>query len=58
MTLWEQIIEVYPELTDKDFHPEKGVIHLHDDGDGIEFIKRWDYEQSIPKGLKLGKPKA
>ena len=48
----------YPELESKDFHPEKGVIHLHDDGDGIDYIKKWEYSEPIPKGLKLGKSQA
>lgn len=55
MSLWNQIVEIYPELTNLDFHPERGQIHLQDDGDGIAYIKRWDYSKPIPDGLKLGK---
>ena len=55
MTLYEQIIEVYPELTPKDFDIF-GVIVLQDDSDGKgAFIAKWDYANPIPKGLKLGK---
>jgi hypothetical protein len=57
MTLYEQIIAVYPELT---ITPEKdeflkGTILLADDGDGINYIKEWNYSKPIPEGLKLGK---
>ena len=58
MALWQIIMNEYPELESKDFHPEKGVIHLHDDGDGIDYIKKWEYSEPIPKGLKLGKSQA
>ena len=57
MALYNQIIAVYPELT---ITPEKdefafGSIQICDDGDGIQYIAKWDYAQPIPKGLKLGK---
>jgi hypothetical protein len=52
--MWEKIIAVYPELTDADFGMN-GVISLQDDGDGIDYIARWDYSKPIPDGLKLGK---
>ncbi len=56
MELWEQIREVYPELTDDDFLPVKGTILLQDDSDGQgAYIAKWDYQQPIPAGLKLGK---
>ena len=54
--MYEQIISVYPELTDKDFRPETGKITLFDDGDGIVYIGKWEYPQPIPAGLTLGKP--
>lgn len=55
MSLWEQIIEIYPELTDNDFGLF-GTIKLQDDSDGEgAFIAKWDYEKPIPAGLKLGK---
>ena len=43
----------YPELTDADFLPETGSIHLKDDGDGISYIAKWEYSKPIPKGMKL-----
>jgi hypothetical protein len=53
MTLWEKIVAVYPELTDRDFNTK---IILQNDSDGKgDFIAKWDYEKPIPEGLKLGK---
>ena len=54
MSKWETIIAAYPELTDNDFGKD-GTIELHDDGDGIDYIARWQYSKPIPSGLKLGK---
>ena len=55
MTLWEQIIAAYPELTDNDFG-HRGSILLQDDSDEQgEFIAKWEYSKPIPAGLKLGK---
>jgi hypothetical protein len=59
MGLFEQITEVYPELTNEDFYPNTGIINLQDDSDGVgAYIKKWEYSEPIPKGLKLGKPSA
>jgi hypothetical protein len=57
MTLYNQIIAVYPELTITPENDEfyKGTILLVDDGDGITYIKEWNYSKPIPAGLKLGK---
>jgi hypothetical protein len=55
MNLYEQIIAVYPELTNEDFGT-RGSIMLQDDSDGLgAFIAKWEYSKPIPKGLKLGK---
>jgi hypothetical protein len=55
MTLYEQIIAAYPELTDADFSPY-GVIKLRNDSDQLgDYIEKWEYSKPIPKGLKLGK---
>ena len=56
MALDKIICETYPELTDIDFMPPTGVILLKDDGDGIQYIAKWEYSQPIPEGLTLGKP--
>lgn len=56
MSLFETIVESYPELVDADFDPDKGSILLQNDSDGVgDYIAKWDYEKPIPKGLKLGK---
>ena len=56
MSLYHDIVAVYSELTDDDFST-KGKISLRDDGDGIEYINKWQYSKPIPDGLTLGKPK-
>lgn len=55
MTLYDEIISVYPELTVEDFDPRDGSIGLSDDGDGVAYIAKWEYSKPIPKGMKLGK---
>jgi len=58
MTLFNQIIAVYPELTDNDFAP-RGRIILQNDSDGVgDYIAKWEYSKPIPEGLSLGKPNA
>jgi len=55
MRIWEKIIEAYPELTkDSDF--QQVGIFLKDDGDGIDYVEKWEYVKPLPNGLKLGKP--
>jgi hypothetical protein len=56
MSLYHKIIEVYPEISDNEF--AYGKITLRDDGDGIQYIAKWEYEKPIPDGLTLGKPSA
>jgi hypothetical protein len=57
MSLYSQIVEIYPELAITDQHDEfqNGSIRLQDDGDGIEFIAKWEYTKPIPEGMKIGK---
>lgn len=55
MSLDKKITETYPELTADDFLPPLGAILLKDDGDGVQYIAKWDYSKPIPEGLKLGK---
>ena len=56
MSLYHDIIAVYPELTIDDFAP-RGVIELKDDADGVgAYIAKWEYSKPIPEGLFLGKP--
>jgi hypothetical protein len=58
MDLHNKIVEAYPEITNADFMPTEGAILLKDDGDGIQYIAKWEYSQPIPEGLSLGKPTA
>jgi hypothetical protein len=52
--MYDEIIAVYPELTFNDFI--NGTIMLQDDSDGLgAYIREWNYEKPIPKGMKLGK---
>lgn len=55
MSLDKIIRETYPEITDNDFMPPNGSILLKDDGDGIQYIAKWEYSKPLPEGLKLGK---
>ena len=58
MSLYDEIIEAYPELSDNDFGLN-GSIRLRNDSDGLgDFIEKWEYSQPIPEGLTLGKPVA
>jgi len=55
MKLWEKIIEAYPEIQPTDSFRELGI-YLQNDGDGIDYIAKWEYSEPIPEGLTLGKP--
>ena len=55
MDIFQEIVAAYPDLTAQDFYPSSGKILLQDDGDGIVYIAKWDYDKPIPEGLKLGK---
>jgi hypothetical protein len=56
MSLFEQLKQEIPELTDADFHPIKGTIHLRNDSDGSgDYIAKWEYSKPLPQGFKLGK---
>jgi hypothetical protein len=50
MTLFEEIIAAYPELSEKDF--ANGFIRLQDNSDGKgAYIARWEYSKPVPKSL-------
>jgi hypothetical protein len=54
LSLFEKIKIVYPELSDNEFLD--GSIRLQNDSDGLgDYIAKWEYNQPIPDGLKLGK---
>jgi hypothetical protein len=55
MTLYEEIIAIYPELSIDNFEPRRGQIGLSDDGDGIVYISKWEYSKPLPDGMKVGK---
>lgn len=55
MDYFTQITNIYPELTSEDFEPIRGSILLKDDGDGIQYIEKWEYSKPIPEGMKVGK---
>jgi hypothetical protein len=57
MRLWEKIIQALPELNPTDDFRKLGI-HLRDDGDGIDYIEKWEYSKPLPDGFVLGKPKA
>jgi hypothetical protein len=53
MSLWQILIDYYPELSDSDFRTK---IILRNDADKFgDYIEKWHYEKPIPEGLKLGK---
>lgn len=42
--LLEKIKSIYPELTDNDFHPDRGTISLRDDSNGKgQYIEKWEH---------------
>jgi len=44
MTLYEKITSIYSELTDADFDPIRGTIHLRNNSDGKgDYIKSWQH---------------
>ena len=56
MDLSTQITNAYPELADNNYAAfSDGTIRLQDDGDGVQYIAKWNYSNAIPDGLKLGK---
>ena len=54
MSKYEEIVKVYPELTVNNFG-RNGQIELCDDGDGIDYIAKWEYSKPLPEGMKVGK---
>ena len=53
MTLYDQIISIYPSLTNNDFSPIGGSILLQNDGQG-DYIKSWTNEYPRPTEEQLG----
>lgn len=59
MSLYDQIIALYPELTANDFAPGTGTIDLQNDSDGLgDYIKVWNNPLPHPPfGYDPHKPK-
>lgn len=55
MDFYTKITTTYPELTANDFLPPLGTILLKDDGDGVQYIAKWEYSKPLPEGMKVGK---
>ena len=56
MSLYDDLVDALPELTEADFAPTTGTILLQDDSDGEgAYIVKWDYDKPLPKGFKVGK---
>ena len=55
MTLFDEIVAIYPELTSDDFDPFTGKILLQNDGDG-DFVAKWNYSKPLPAGIEIGIP--
>lgn len=51
--MYEIIVTAYPELTVSQFID--GTIELRDDGDGVQYIAKWQYAKPLPDGMKVGK---
>ena len=46
MTLYEKIIQIYPELIVEDFYPVTGTILLQNDSDGNgDYIVKWEHPE-------------
>jgi hypothetical protein len=55
MSLYDEVIAFYPELTMSNLFGD-GTITLQNDSDGKgDFIREWNYSKPLPAGLKLGK---
>lgn len=55
MSIVEQIMTTYPDLTSADFG-FFGTIALQDDSDGLgTYVASWNYAKPLPDGIKVGK---
>ena len=55
MKLWEKIIKALPNINPSDDFRQLGI-YLKDDGDGIEYIDKWEHSEPLPDGFVVGKP--
>jgi hypothetical protein len=42
MSLYDKIKAIYPQLTENDFHPDRGTVQLQNDGRG-DYIAAWNH---------------
>ena len=55
MSLYDNLIEILPELKDSELF-RNGIITLQNDSDGQgDYIAAWNYDKPLPQGFKLGK---
>jgi hypothetical protein len=51
-SLYQQLIEIYPELENSE-ELIKNVVYLRNDSDGTgDYIAKWEYSKPIPDSLK------
>lgn len=57
MSLYDDIIAVFPELKNNDFEfSSEGSISLRNDSDGNgDYIEKWNYGKKLPPEFKIGK---
>lgn len=55
MSLYDNIIEKFPELEGTDAFANGTIILQNDADDSGDYIAAWNYDQPLPKGMKIGK---
>ena len=55
MTIYDTIIQAYPELEGTKSFIDGTIALQNDSDDAGDYIAAWNYSKPIPKGLKLGK---
>jgi hypothetical protein len=54
MNLYKKIIQIYPDLIEKDFFPDSGTILLQNNSDGKgDYIAKWEHELPRPTDEQL-----
>lgn len=54
MSLYDELRNAAPFLTDADFYHRTETVILQNDGDG-DYIAKWDRKEPLPEGFSLGK---
>jgi hypothetical protein len=55
MTIYETIVNAYPELEENHRVFQTEIIIQNDSDGTADFIAKWNYSKPIPDGLKVGK---